>query len=60
MSSQVVRDPWPTSAKIILVPIGALAILVALPWIFTWMTMAARCVPMVGAMRDMMGPGMMR
>jgi hypothetical protein len=37
-----------------------LAILVALPWIFMWTAMAACCGPMLGAMRNMMGPGMMR
>jgi hypothetical protein len=39
---------------------GYLAILITLPWIFMWTTMAAWCAPMMGAMRDMMGPGMMR
>jgi hypothetical protein len=60
MSSQVTRDPWPTSAKVIIIGIAALAILVALPWIFMWTTMAAWCAPMMGAMREMMTPGMMR
>ena len=60
MNSQAARDPWPTSAKVILIGIGVLAILVAVPWIFMWTTMAAWCAPMMGAMRDMMDPGMMR
>jgi hypothetical protein len=60
MSSQVTRDSWPTSAKAILIGIGVLAILITLPWIFMWTTMAAWCAPMMGAMRELMGPGMMR
>lgn len=60
MDSQVVRDPWPASAKVILIAIGVLAILVALPWFFMWTTMASSCVPMMNGMRDMLGPGMMR
>ena len=60
MSSQLTRDPWPTSAKVILIGIGLLAVLVAVPWVFMWTTMAAWCAPMMGAMRDMMSPGMMR
>ncbi len=60
MGSQVVRDPWPTSAKVIFIAIGALAILVALPWLLMWTTMAAWCAPMINALRDMMGTGMMR
>jgi len=60
MIPQVVSDPWPTSAKVILIGIGALAILVALPWLLMWTTMTAWCAPMMNAMRDMMSPGMMR
>jgi hypothetical protein len=60
MDSQVIRDPWPTSAKVTLIAIGALAILVAVPWLLMWTTMAAWCAPMMNAMRDMMNPGMMR
>jgi len=60
MNSQAARDPWTTSAKVILIGIWVLAIFVAVPWIFMWTTMAAWCAPMMEAMRDMMGPGMMR
>jgi hypothetical protein len=60
MNTQVVSDPWPVSARVIVIAIGMLAILVALPWIFMWTAMAACCGPMLGAMRNMMGPGMMR
>ena len=60
MTSQVVREEWPTSAKVILIAMGVLAILVALPWFFMWTTMASSCLPMMQGMRDMMGPGMMR
>ena len=60
MSSQVFGDPWPTSAKVILIAISVLAIMVALPWIFMWTTMASSCLPMMNGMRDMIGPGMMR
>jgi len=45
---------------VILVAIGALAILVTLPWLFMWTTMAAWCGPMMNAMGGMIGPGMMR
>jgi hypothetical protein len=37
-----------------------LAILVAVPWVFMWTTLAAWCAPVMGATRDMIGPGMMR
>jgi hypothetical protein len=60
MSAQVGRDPWPTSAKVILLGIGALAILVAVPWLFMWTAMASWCAATMNGMRDMMGPGMMR
>jgi hypothetical protein len=60
MSSQMVREPWPTSARVILIGIGVLAILVAVPWIFMWTAMAAWCGPMMNTMGGMMGPAMMR
>jgi hypothetical protein len=53
-------EPWPTWAKATLIALLVLAILVVLPWIFMWTTMAASCVPMMNGMREMMGPGMMR
>jgi len=46
------------SARLIFIAIGALAILVALPWLLMWTTMAAWCAPMMNGMRDLMGPGM--
>jgi hypothetical protein len=60
MSSPVLRDPWPASARVILLAIAGLAILVTVPWLFMWTTMATWCAPMMNGMRDMMGPGMMR
>jgi len=60
MNSEIARDPWPTSARVILIAIGVLAILLTLPWLFMWTTMAAWCGPMMNAMGGMMGPGMMR
>ena len=54
------REVWPAWAKALLVALAILALLVALPWIFMWTTMAASCVPMMNMMRDMMGPGMVR
>jgi hypothetical protein len=60
VSTETIRDPWPASAKVILIGIGLLALLIALPWVFMWTTMATWCAPMMNAMRDMIGPGMMR
>jgi hypothetical protein len=61
VSTQAVRDEaWPVWAKVLLIAIAALAILVAVPWIFMWTSMAATCAPMMNAMNQMMGPGMMR
>jgi hypothetical protein len=51
---------WPSWAKALLVAMVVLAILVALPWIFMWTTMAASCLPMMNDMPEMMRPGMMR
>ena len=61
MNAQVGNEQsWPSWAKALLIAMAVLAMLVAVPWIFMWTTMAAWCAPMMGAMRDMMGPGMMR
>jgi hypothetical protein len=61
MNPQVASEQaWPNWAKFLLIATAILAILVALPWIFMWTTMAASCVPMMNGMREMMGPGMMR
>jgi hypothetical protein len=61
VSTQVVREEvFPTSTKILLIAIGGLGIVVSLPWIFMWTSMAATCVPMMNALGQMMGPGMMR
>ena len=61
MTTDTVRyEPWPTWAKATLVALLVLAILVVLPWILMWTTMAASCVPMMNGMREMMGPGMTR
>ena len=53
-------EVWPVWAKITVIMLAILAILVALPWIFMWSTMAASCLPMMDGMRQMMTPGMMR
>jgi len=61
MNAQVEKEQsWPSWATALLIDMAVLAMLVAVPWIFMWTTMAAWCAPMMGAMRDMMGPGMMR
>jgi hypothetical protein len=61
MTTEPVRyEPWPTWAKATLIALLVLAILVVLPWIFMWTTMAASCVPMMNGMPGMMGPEMMR
>lgn len=53
-------EPWPTWARATMIAFVALAVLIVLPWILMWTTMAASCVPMMNEMREMMGPGMMR
>jgi hypothetical protein len=60
MTDTVRYEPWPAWAKVTLIALVVLAILVALPWVFMWATMASSCVPMMNGMREMMGPGMMR
>jgi hypothetical protein len=61
MSTPVVKaEVWPPWAKALLIAIFALAILVTLPWIFMWTTMAATCLPAMNGMGQMMGPGMGR
>jgi hypothetical protein len=61
MNAHVASDqPWPNWAKALLIAMAVLAILVALPWIFMWTTMAASCPQMMNGMPGMMGPGMMR
>jgi len=54
------REVWPAWAKAMLIALVILALLVALPLIFMWTTIAASCVPMMNGTRDMMGPGMLR
>jgi hypothetical protein len=51
-------EVWPAWAKALLIAIVVLAIIVTLPWILMWTTMAASCVPMMNGMRDMMTPAM--
>ncbi len=53
-------EVWPAWAKVLLVGFFVLALIVVLPWIFMWSTMAASCIPMMNGMPGMMGPGMMR
>jgi hypothetical protein len=53
-------EVWPAWVKALLIALVVLAILVTLPWILMWTTMAASCVPMMNGMREMMAPGMMR
>jgi hypothetical protein len=61
MTTETVRyEPWPAWAKVTLIALLVLAILVVLPWIFMWTTMAASCVPMMNGMPGMMSPGMIR
>jgi hypothetical protein len=61
VNSTLVRaEPWPAWAKALLISIFALAILITLPWILMWTTMAATCVPLMNGMGEMMGPGMGR
>ncbi len=59
----VPREAWPAWAKALLAAVFVLAILVLVPWVFMWTTMAASCVPMMNGMHGVngvMGPGMMR
>lgn len=51
-------EVWPAWAKALLIALVVLAIIVTLPWILMWTTMAASCVPMMNGMGEMMGPGM--
>lgn len=61
MNTQVVKtEAWPAWAKALLIGIFALAVLVTLPWVFMWTTMAAACFPAMNGMGPMMGPGMGR
>lgn len=61
MDTPVVKaEVWPAWGKALLIAIFALAILVTLPWIFMWTTMAATCCPTMNGMGQMMGPGMGR
>jgi hypothetical protein len=61
MNAPVVRaEAWPAWAKALLIAIFALAIVLTLPWILMWTTMAATCVPLMSGMGQMMGPGMGR
>jgi hypothetical protein len=61
MSTQTIREePWPGWAKALLIALVVLAVIVTLPWIFMWTTMAATCLPLMNNMREMMGPEMMR
>ncbi len=53
-------NDWPAWARALFVALFVLALIVVLPWIFMWTTMAASCIPMMNGMREMMGPGMMR
>ena len=53
-------EVWPGWATITVITLALLAILVALPWILMWSTMAASCLPMMDGMRQMMTPGVMR
>lgn len=59
-TSMARADVWPAWAKVMVILLVVLAILVALPWILMWSTMAAGCLPMMDGMRQMMAPGMMR
>ena len=61
MAAQTIpTEAWPGWAKSLLIAMFVLAIIVVLPWIFMWTTMAASCLPMMNGMREMIGPGMMR
>lgn len=53
-------EVWPAWAKGLFMALVVLAIIVTLPWILMWTTMAASCLPMMNGMREMMSPGMMR
>lgn len=59
-SPAVPAEAWPAWAKAHLIAIFALAIVVALPWIFMWTAMAATCAQLMDGMGQMMGPGMGR
>jgi hypothetical protein len=61
MNAQVASEQlWPNWAKALLIAMAVLAVLIALPWIFIWTTMAASCAPMMNGMPGVMEPGMMR
>jgi hypothetical protein len=51
-------EVWPAWAKAFLIALLVLAIIVTLPWILMWTTMAATCLPMMSGMPEMMTPGM--
>jgi hypothetical protein len=38
-----IDQSWPSWAKVLLIAVAVLAILVAVPWILMWTTMAASC-----------------
>lgn len=60
MTTQLPGQPWPSWARALFVLLVALAVLVTLPWVLMWTTMAASCLPMMNGMPQMMGPEMMR